>query len=337
MKRELYGIQYLRGIASLSVLAYHLTLRAGGTPFLGTFRIDLFFVVSGFIMWVITVDRDIAPSTFMLRRVIRLVPSYWLATAATALLILAKPNFTYGHQLDSYRLVASLFFIPTLAGDDILPVVLQAWTLIYEMMFYLLIAASLRVEQRYRWQFIAATLCGLAVLHVLVPEAHLASVTNPNILLEFLAGVLVGVVWKRCDVPSGWALLFLVIGLLGFAQSEYFHPDMPPMLKFGIPSVFVVAGAVYYEKAKRVPNIRILSLLGEASYSIFLWHVWVSLILEGLLLHLHLPLRAQFMLELTGTVFISCLICIWVERPTTEYLRSLVTRPSLPLARGTPS
>jgi exopolysaccharide production protein ExoZ len=334
VKRELYGIQYLRGIAALSVLAFHLTLRYGGTLTIGSFRIDLFFVISGFIMWVITDDRDIAPSVFMLRRVVRLVPNYWVATVATALLILAKPNFTYGHQLDLYRFVGSLFFIPTLAGDRILPVVLQAWTLLYEMMFYILIAASLLVEQRYRWRFIAATLCGLAALHVLLPEAHIVSMTDPNILLEFLAGVLLGVLWKRYDIPSAWALLFLVIGLIGFADSEYFHPNVPPMLKFGIPSVLVVAGAVYYEKTKSVPNIRILRVLGEASYSIFLWHVWVSLILEGFLLHLHLPLKAQFILEMTGTVFFSCLICIWVERPITEYLRSLVARRSLQLAHG---
>jgi exopolysaccharide production protein ExoZ len=337
VKSELYGIQYLRGIASLLVLNFHLTLRYGATLTVGAFRIDLFFVISGFIMWVITVDRDIAPSAFIFRRVIRLVPNYWLATAATALLILAKPNFTYGHQLDSYRFVGSLFFIPVLAGDHILPVVLQGWTLIYEMMFYILIAASLLVEQRFRWQFIAATLCGLAVLHMVVPEAHFVSMTDPYILLEFLAGVLLGVLWKRYDIPSALALLFLVIGILGFTDSEYFRPDVPPVLKFGIPSVLIVGGAVYYEKTKRVPKIRILHLLGEASYSIFLWHIWVSLILEGFLLHLHLPLTAQFILEIIGTVFFSCLICIWVERPMTEYFRSFVTRRSLQLASERPS
>lgn len=336
MKSEISGIQYLRGIASLFVLAFHLTLRYG-YPSVGAFRTDLFFVISGFIMWVITVDRDIAPSDFMRRRVIRLVPNYWLATAATALLILARPNFTYGHQLDPLRFMESLFFMPSLAGDRILPVVLQCWTLVYEMVFYIVIAASLLVVQRYRWQFIAAVLCGLMIFRVLLPEAHFVSVTNPNILLEFLAGVLLGVLWKRSDIPPACALLILTIGLLGFAESEYFRPDVPPMLKFGIPSVLVVAGAVYYEKKKGVPNIRVLRLLGDASYSIFLWHVWVSLILEGFLLRLHLPLIAQFILEVSGTVLLSCLICIWIERPMTDYLRSLVERRSFLLARQHPS
>jgi exopolysaccharide production protein ExoZ len=99
----------------------------------------------------------------------------------------------------------------------------------------------------------------------------------------------------------------------------------------------VVAGAVYYEKKKSVPNIRLLRLLGDASYSIFLWHVWVSLVLEGFLLRLHLPLAAQFILEVSGTVFLSCLICIWIERPLTEYLRALVARRSFQLARQHPS
>lgn len=332
-KQELLTIQYLRGIASLFILGYHLTLRYGGTIAVGGFRTDLFFVISGFIMWVITVDRTIDPGTFMLRRVIRLVPNYWLATMATALLILVKPNFTYGHELDPSRFVGSLFFLPTLSHDRILPVVLQGWTLVYEMMFYVLIAASLLVAQRYRPLFLAAALGALVIIHALLPEAHFLSLTNPNILLEFLAGVLLGVVWKKSSLGIGWALLFLVAGPIGFALSEYYRPDVLPILKFGIPSVLMVAGAVYYEKSRGVADIGFLRFLGDASYSIFIWHVFVSIIIDGLLLHLHLPIGIQFALEISSTVVLSCLIYVWMERPMTDYLRALIDRKPLPPVR----
>jgi exopolysaccharide production protein ExoZ len=307
-KQELLTIQYLRGIASLFILGYHLTLRYGGTIAVGAFRTDLFFVISGFIMWVITVDRTIDPATFMLRRLIRLVPNYWLATTATALLILTKPNFTYGHELDPTRFMGSLFFLPTLSHDRILPVVLQGWTLVYEMMFYILISASLFIEQRYRPFFIAIAIGALVVAHAMLPEAHLLSLTNPNILLEFLAGVLLGVIWKNSQLSPGWALLCLAAGPIGFALSEYYRPEILPIVKFGIPSVLMVAGAVSYEKVRGIPEVGFLRFLGDASYSIFVWHVFISILVEGLLLHLHLPIGMQFVLEISCTIVLSCLI-----------------------------
>jgi len=332
VRQELLTIQYLRGIASLFILGYHLTLRYGGTIAVGAFRTDLFFVVSGFIVWVITVDRTIDPATFMARRIIRLVPNYWLATTATALLILAKPNFTYGHELDSFRFLGSLFFLPTLSHDRILPVVLQGWTLVYEMMFYILISASLYVTQRYRSLVIAATISALVVAHLLLPEAHFLSLTNPNILLEFLAGVMLGVVWKNAKLGPKWALLCLAAGLIGVALSEYYRPEVPAIVKYGIPSVLMVAGAVFYEKVRGIPEIRVLRFLGDASYSIFIWHVFVSIITEGLLLHLHLPIVMQFVLEISSTIMLSCFVYVSIERPMTAYLRSLLAHRLVQLA-----
>ncbi|WP_315702017.1 MULTISPECIES: acyltransferase [unclassified Bradyrhizobium] len=327
--KEIYTIQYLRAVAALFVLYYHLALRYGGPIPIGTFPLDLFFVISGFITWVISVDRPIGPSAFMLRRIVRLVPNYWLATFATAVLILVKPNFTYGHELDLSRFVGSLFFWPTLSGDRILPIVLQGWTLIYEMMFYILVAVSLLVAQRYRPLFLAAAVGTLAVLHEWIPDAHFVSLTSPNILLEFLAGVLLGVVWKNVSLSIGWALLFLAAGPIGLALSEYYRPDGLSLLALVVPPVLVVAGAAYYEKSRGLPDIRLLRFLGDASYSIFIWHVFVSIILEGLLLHLKLPVNLHFALVVLATVGLTCLIYLWVERPMTDYVRGLVARKPL--------
>jgi len=328
MKREVYGIQYLRAIAALFIVYYHLALRYGAPIPIGTFPLDIFFVISGFITWVISVDRPIGPTTFMLRRIVRLVPIYWLATTATAFLILAKPNFTYGHELDLSRFIGSLFFLPTLSGDRILPVVLQGWTLVYEMMFYGVVAASFLVAQRYRPLFIAVVVCMLAILHEWVPEPHFVALTKPSILLEFLAGILLGVVWKNVSLNVGWALLFLIAGPIGLALNDYYRPEKVQILTLIIPPVLVVAGAAYYEKSRGLPDIRLLNFLGDASYSIFIWHVLISIILEGLLLHVHLPNAVQFAVVISATVVLCCLIYIGSDRPMTDYLRSLVANNS---------
>jgi exopolysaccharide production protein ExoZ len=328
-KQEIYTIQYLRAIAALFIVYYHLALRYGAPIPIGSFPLDLFFVISGFITWVISVDRPISPAAFMGRRIVRLVPIYWLATTATALLILAKPNFTYGHELDLGRFLGSLFFLPTLSGDRILPVMLQGWTLVYEMMFYCIVATSFFLAQRYRPLFIAAIVGTLAALHGWVPEDHFFALTKPSLLLEFLAGILLGVVWKNVSLSAGWALLFLVAGPIGLALNEYYRPDNISILMLVIPPVLVVAGAAYYEKSRGLPDVRLLRFLGDASYSIFIWHVLISIILEGVLLHLHLPNALQFALVISTTVVLCCLIYICSDRPMTDYLRGVLADTSI--------
>jgi exopolysaccharide production protein ExoZ len=330
-KQEIYTIQYLRAIAALFIVYYHLALRYGAPIPIGSFPLDLFFVISGFITWVISADRPIGPAAFMVRRIVRLVPIYWLATTATALLILAKPNFTYGHELDLSRFVGSLFFLPTLSGDRILPVMLQGWTLVYEMMFYSIVATSFLVTQRYRPLLIAAIVGTLAVLHWWVPEAHFFALTKPSLLLEFLAGILLGVAWKNVNLSVGWALLFLIAGPAGLALNEYYRPENLSILTLVIPPVLVVAGASYYEKSRGLPDVRLLRFLGDASYSIFIWHIFISIILEGMLLHVHLPNALQFALVSLTTVVLCCLMYVCCDRPMTDYLRGLLAGNSLRL------
>jgi exopolysaccharide production protein ExoZ len=334
--KEILSIQYLRAVAALSVLAFHLIVRFDGPLPIGASGVDIFFVISGFVMWVTTADRRVTPAGFMLKRIVRIVPNYWIATVVTALLILVRPNFMHGHELDPCRFFGSLFFLPTLAGNKLLPVVLQGWTLIYEMIFYILFAASLFVEQRRRPYLITATLCALAILHATATEPHIVSVTNP-MLLEFLAGVWVGILWKNSDIPPGVAAMLFVAGAICLVLSECLQPDLPQVVKFGVPAVFLVAGSAFYEKTTDVREIRMLRFLGAASYSIYIWHVVLATILEGLLLRIHLPLTIHALLEATGTVFFTCIIYIAVELPITRYLQMIVvTRPLQPARERIP-
>jgi len=322
-QQRLLSIQYLRAVAALSILLFHLTLRYGAATPISSFRTDLFFIMSGFILWVITVDRPANPGEFLLKRIIRIVPHYWLATVATALLILIKPNFTYGHQLDVFRFIGSLVFFPTLAGDRILPVVLQAWPLVYEMMFYLLFAMSLFVRQAFRPYVLASMLCTLMACHLSTTEPHIVAATNPNIIGEFLAGILLGVLWTNCVLPPRTAAAVFFVGILSLMLAEYYQISAVPALRAGIPSLLVVAGAAFYEKTQRVVQISLMRVLGDASYSIFIWHVFVSIILHGLLLRTHFPVQLQFVIEVIGTIFFCCVIYITLERPLNDALRRL--------------
>jgi len=128
-------------------------------------------------------------------------------------------------------------------------------------------------------------------------------------------------VWQRVAIGAGIALALALAGATGLALTECLKPDLHAVLKFGAPAALLVAGSTFYEKAGNLANIRILRFLGDASYSIYIWHVAVATILQGLLMRLHLPLTLQIMLEGLGTIFVTCMIYVSVERLITQLLR----------------
>jgi exopolysaccharide production protein ExoZ len=145
----LNSIQYLRAVAAVMVPYHHARARLPGiyevlpNP-LGGAGVDLFFVISGFIMVITTAGRGSRPGDFMLRRIARIVPSYWFYTTALALFIVAMPgvlnlSVTLPHYLES------IFFVPHVSRDNQLsfctgerslqPLLQPGWTLNFEMFF----------------------------------------------------------------------------------------------------------------------------------------------------------------------------------------------------------
>src|ERR1700733_8304140 len=132
---RLLSIQILRAVAALSVMITHLWWGLF-TPdfFLGAVGVDLFFVISGFIMVYVSeplFGQKSSPTTFFVRRVVRIVPLYWMITVAILIgghSLGLRPNTTW------LNIVGSFMFIPTTHADGTTePVLLVGWTLNYEM------------------------------------------------------------------------------------------------------------------------------------------------------------------------------------------------------------
>jgi exopolysaccharide production protein ExoZ len=138
-------------------------------------------------------------------------------------------------RTDLSRFIGSLLVLPTLSGTKLLPVVIQGWTLVFEMIFYALFTIALFFRQQYRIYLLAAALIGMASCHLLATEPHVAAITNP-ILLEFLAGVALGMVWQRVAIGAGIALALAFAGATGLALTECLKPDLHAVLKFGAPA-----------------------------------------------------------------------------------------------------
>ena len=325
---DIHGIQYLRGFAAFAVVCFHISEQFGGPLAVGAAGVDVFFVISGFIMWVTTAGRPADPLRFMWRRIIRIVPLYWIVTLLTTVGILLRPQFFYGHELSLDNFVGSLFFLPVLQDGSLHPVVIQGWTLCYEMMFYAIFALALLLGEKQRFGAMIGALLTIVTLNLFWRSGYASAFASP-IVLEFAAGVVVGRLWMR-DIRLQLTLALLLIGggllLLGLAQM--LDPEMPRVLRWGAPATLIVAGAIFAERAMPFKPWVWLQFLGEVSYSIYLWHVLVAITMTGILLRLGVPLGWQPVLLVVLSLVFSALLYLAVEKPLVRLLNR--TRPKEP-------
>ena len=190
---EVASIQYLRALAALLVVFVHAQEQypIGGRIIPSAFGlggVDLFFLISGFVMTFTAAQRPLTRLDFLKRRVVRIVPLYWTMTLATAGLIFVAPALTRDSHFAWSDLLTSLSFIPHYnAGKagSISPIIKLGWTLNYEMFFYLVFAALLPLKPWLR------TTSALLVFAVLI--ALETSTQSRFVLLAF---------WGR---PSHWS------------------------------------------------------------------------------------------------------------------------------------
>jgi exopolysaccharide production protein ExoZ len=338
-------IQYLRALAAMMVVWVHsvfvipsIAERLGGY---GGSGVNLFFVISGFVMVVTTTKNDMTPAEFFLRRLIRVAPLYWLATIAMIAIASIVPVMT-GHSFtqmpySASAIAKSLLFVPFTAIEgspgSVWPIVQQGWTLNYEMFFYTLFALSLAAPARVRLPALSVTLVSLVVIgRVFGPFAHaVASTYSNSYLLEFVAGIILAQSWlrggSRDSLPQSLFLIVFGFYCLGSLNSR--------LTVLG--GAFLVVAGCLSPKICAIQN-RPLMDLGNASYSIYLTHQFVLEALAWSWMRVF-PLATWtssvfFMsLALVLCALAGCLCYRFIERPLTSHLRRLLTG-SDPIAKG---
>jgi exopolysaccharide production protein ExoZ len=271
----LYSIQYLRALAALAVVVFHAGERSGLHFTIGAAGVDVFFVVSGFIMMAISDSRPTAPGSFLRNRFLRIAPSYWAATAVmvAGAMIGLFPNL----QLSVAHTLASFLFIPMRSpnNDALWPVLVQGWTLNYEIFFYIVFAATLMARQSLRLVLLAAVFGLLTLYGMLVrPENPLLSFYTAPVILEFVAGAAIAKLWARGTLPpAGLGIIMVVVALAGFATIQILRMEFGPW-SCGPLAVILVIGALSVETRGRLPRLPALAYLGDSSYSIYLWHTF---------------------------------------------------------------
>ena len=328
-------IQHLRAVAAIGVAFHHSIAQVygdNGHSFgrLGAAGVDLFFVISGFIMWVTAASRTETPAHFVAKRLIRIVPLYWLVTTFVVTVVLLKPHLMRSAQFNAWHVAASYAFIawphPKFT-TTFWPVVVPGWTLDYEMFFYAIVAISLTAAMRWRPLIIVAALIGLALLGVTVPPATLAAFYTDPILLEFAFGIVIGLLFtKKISIPGRWAYGLIPVALALFAVAGPLESDGNRFLCWGLPLALLVYASI---NAPTLLPRRTFGLLGDASYSIYLTQFCTIAPAAGLLNSiLHSP--AQKVVATFALVAVAIgggMVAYYVaERPMTEWARkSLAT------------
>jgi len=276
-KALLYSIHFLRFVAAFGVTVQH------GFPLqtfnLGGAGVDIFFCISGFVIGY-SLPPNETSGQFLLKRILRIVPMYWISTGVYSLVRI----YDWGDdRISLYWFLRSLFFLPDSGAWT--PIYFPAWTLVYEMSFYLIFAALLL--------FTKPEACRRYALFIM---AALASLTVPpswgggilflnNLVLEFAFGLAACEFYRACG-PLSKRLGIACLGLSAavFLQN-YFNPPNR-VLSWGIASALLIMGLLTFEQLKFF-RWKLCVLLGSASYTIYLFHIiiiesiWLKMVRTG--------------------------------------------------------
>jgi exopolysaccharide production protein ExoZ len=313
-KENYTGIQALRFLAAMLVVIAHATkyTKERLDPTLGIWSpgaagVDIFFVISGFVM--VVSSRKLMTQTggwrvFAKRRLIRIVPMYWLVTTLKIAAMLVVPAAVLHAKLSFYQVETSYLFIPARnAEGDLAPLLGVGWTLNYEMFFYLIFTLAL-LSRRDIYKFIGGVLvlCALGSLVPNIDSDALAFYFNP-IVLEFFAGMLLARVAATWRFPWWACLAGFAVGLaLLLAQ---FGGQVPRFIGSGLPALLVVSSVVFGERwlAGRIPNF--LLDLGAASYALYLLHPSFAPLAPTILMRMGLH---ESWISIVGCIMISIII-----------------------------
>ena len=328
------GVQLLRFLAASFVVMAHCLGEyewATGLRSLGSFGVDIFFVISGFIIFVITEKEQ---KYFFLKRIIRIVPLYWIFTFAISFLALFQPGILRSTSFSIEQLIASLMFVPLWNGESgFFPILKLGWTLNLELFFYFIFYLAMRISHAHR---IALTSVLIVLIVSVLNYSNLGSPESPHnfyattLSIEFIFGMVIGYLYKNkflrdfsvvisCLLLIGPAVLMLFIQIFGL---NYFGR----VVEFGLPSAFLligVLGSEHYILRSHASAKRVYLWLGDISYPLYLVHLYCIALLSRVLFK-EIEFIFLFPLALTMSVIVSQALNVLFDFPLRKWIYSKV-------------
>lgn len=342
-RTEIRSLQVLRLLAAVMVVIGHVMdiLRRGHVdglaPIVDPTRmpwhsgVDIFFVVSGFVMYFLMAGRFGEPGVtrqFLWRRLVRIAPLYWIFTILALATMVAIPGQVNKTAIAWDHVLASFAFVPWQGPEGLAPILSVGWTLNFEMLFYGVFALALIFPRR-----IGLTLMAVIFALLMLNSRYGFQDFTPlavwgfPIILEFVFGIgLAALYLGGLRLPLWGRMMLGALGvsllmLAGFLSLEGFQVRW---YAWGIPGALIVAAFVLGRDLSENRMTRLLVIGGNASYALYLSHLFT---LRGVGLvwertgwsspHLYAAVAVA------ASIVVGVIVHLYLEKPMLNLLRNL--------------
>ncbi len=330
------SIQVLRSILALFIVLEHTAFAR-----CGAFGVDAFFCISGFMIMFSTHN---STNRFFTKRLIRILPLYYIMTIATFLLLLVAPGMFETTAADPMYLVKSLLFLPFDIGNGALqPLMRIGWTINCEIFFYFVFWLSFKISHKYRGLISSVIIALLVIVANLIPEVSelgFAPLTfyGAPVMLDFILGIIAYYVCREIyqgiqrkgsvgtQKPLSLLLVIPSLILIGLmvSISQIDSTGFQRPLIWGTAGFLLVLCFFMMElKCKNIPKS--LVVLGNASFSLYLLHYYPVMLINRLVPNSEL-LTPLSLLGAIGGIILSVVLALlsyeWIEKRLSGWLKS---------------
>lgn len=331
----------MRAIAALMVVITHSAYKVNQLSVdskisfgVGGFGVDLFFMISGFVIFMSVSGKNIKIKDFIYDRIVRIIPLYWIVTTLALFVFVYEPRLVNSSG-GGVNIINSYFLIPS----DSKFLIQNGWTLSYEFYFYILMSVFIFLfsKDSSRGIGLFSLLNSLVLIGALFKiDSLIFSFMTDAYLTEFSLGVFIYFLWRRSYIPGPiFGLLFII---LSCSLMLLYELNLLTVSRFFIS--FLSASLIFFGFICLEPFIRdkvetrfvkILVELGSSSYSLYLFHPFFLSFVFILFKYSNLVVSGyiQLFFYLLVSVVFSHIIYHRIERPITYYLKSIKNRKEI--------